>query len=326
MEATICERLSHLELGPVQQHHNLAVFPLFTPSKDSLTYLTLKQALDAHLLTIAEVSEGGSVPQLKVVNQADLPVLLLDGEELAGAKQNRILNATILIREKWETIIPVSCTEHGRWSYVTPHFEDSGVVASRRVRRDKSSSVSYSLNLSGTYQSDQGEVWDNIAAMSLKSGVHTRTGAMKDVYESRADDLDAYLTAAALMPGQKGLLAMINGEVAGFDLVSLESAWQLLHAKLVKSYAMDALLERTEKASEATKDKAEGFLKAVLTAEEKNYPSVGYGQDYRYQGHNLVESALLHEECVIHAAFFQASASERVENMTSSRSRRRYRI
>jgi hypothetical protein len=116
METTIFERLSKLELGPIQQHNNLAVIPLFAPGMEGPEYLTLKQALDARLLTIAEVSQGGSVPELKVINQGDLPVLLLDGEELVGAKQNRILNTTILLKEKSETLIPVSCTESGRWS------------------------------------------------------------------------------------------------------------------------------------------------------------------------------------------------------------------
>jgi hypothetical protein len=51
------------------------------------------------------------LPQHMVVNRANKPVLLIDGEELAGAKQNRVLNTSILIKEVSETKIPVSCTE-----------------------------------------------------------------------------------------------------------------------------------------------------------------------------------------------------------------------
>ena len=46
---------------------------------------------------VTEVSEAGSVPFIQVANRADRPLLLLDGEELIGAKQNRILNTTVLV-------------------------------------------------------------------------------------------------------------------------------------------------------------------------------------------------------------------------------------
>jgi len=54
-------------------------------------YLTLKEALEKRLLVIKEVSVEASMPELKVINNADVQVLLLDGEELACAKQNRVL-------------------------------------------------------------------------------------------------------------------------------------------------------------------------------------------------------------------------------------------
>jgi hypothetical protein len=162
--------------------------------------------------------------------------------------------------------------------------------------------------------------------MCIDSDVRSETNAMKDIFRSREEELDAYLKAATLVPNQQGLLAMIGGEVAGLDLVSRGSAWQLLHAKLVKSYAMDALLERKTKSSEATPDKAAAFLKAIPDARESSYPSVGYGQDYRYQGDNLVGSALLYESCVLHAAFFQISAGEKVENMAGFSRRRQHRL
>jgi len=74
----------------------MGVIPLLTSINGSPKYLTLKEALEKKLLNVKEVDEGGSVPHLKVINKAKVSVLLLDGEELVGAKQNRVVNTTIL--------------------------------------------------------------------------------------------------------------------------------------------------------------------------------------------------------------------------------------
>ena len=78
-------------------------------------YLTLDEALASGVDEITEVSEQGSVPDLKFINRGPQPVLILDGEELLGAKQNRIVNLTILVAANSELTIPVSCVEAGRW-------------------------------------------------------------------------------------------------------------------------------------------------------------------------------------------------------------------
>ena len=51
------------------------------------------------------VSKGGSVPELKVTYNAPEMVLIQDVEELVGAKQNRIMNTTILIQVNTAIII-----------------------------------------------------------------------------------------------------------------------------------------------------------------------------------------------------------------------------
>ena len=176
MQEKIVSRLKSVKLGDPQSHGNIAIFPIADGEGGSVSYITLSEALEGRLLTVTEVSQGGSVPELKVTNSAETPVLLLDGEELAGAKQNRVLNTTVLVPEKQDIVIPVSCTEQGRWAYATQAFYDSGTVMARSIRARKNRSVSESLASSASFRSDQGEVllhdqdvWDLTGNNSLEA-------------------------------------------------------------------------------------------------------------------------------------------------------------
>jgi len=310
----------------VKVFKNMGVIPLFTSNNEGPQYLTLKEAMEKRLLTITEVSQGGSVPELKVVNKAEIPVLLLDGEELAGAKQNRVLNTTILVKENSETVIPVSCTEQGRWAYASREFEESGHIMNRSVRSRKVSSVSRSLRESQRYNGNQGAVWDGIECFAMEADFHSPTGAMRDVFESKENDLKGYLDAFQYVPHQKGIFVMVNGKVAGFDILSLSSAYEIIHPKLVKSYAMDALLQEKENGEGASIDKAKSFIKEATECEEKKYESVGHGRDHRFEGKRVVGSSLVYQEKVIHMAFFRIDGADRVGTISSSSRRRRFRM
>ncbi len=327
MEQTIATHLSSLELGEAQHHRNMTVFPLFASANHGPAYLTMKEALDKRLLTITEVGEGGSVPKLTAINRADNPVLLLDGEELAGAKQNRVLNTTILLKERSETVITVSCTEHGRWSYRSREFADSGVIMAQTIRRKKARSVHENLRNMKAYLSDQGEVWDDIASLSREARVRSSTDAMRDVFASHEETLGQYLAAFPSLPGQKGILVLIDGKPAGFDILSRESAFTVLGPKLVKSYAIEAHIGQREVREEAVPapGKAWAFIESTLVCAEERYESVGYGFDYRYEGPAVVGSALVSHQTVIHTAFFAAQEGDKVGHMAGFRQRRGHR-
>lgn len=318
-------QLEKITFGDMQTHNHVAIIPLFMSNGIGPEYLTLKEAMENHLLTISELTEGGHVPELKVLNRAAKPVLLLDGEELAGAKQNRVLNTTILIKEHSETVIPVSCTEQGRWSYRSAHFEESGYIMSAKLRRVKNESVAFSLRNSKNFQSDQGAVWNEIQVQSKAANIKSPTHAMRDVQEAKEADLDDYLDKFDATRDQKGLIVIVNGQVAGLDMVSRPDTFRVIYPKLIKSYIMDAILEKPAKGKIPTMDMAKAFLDEMLQATEQIYDSVGYGRDFRYEGKKLVGSALVHENTVIHMACFRITQEEKVGTMAGLNRRRSFR-
>ena len=316
-------RLSSLSIREPQIFQNFTVFPLVGESLTDPDFVMLKEALEKGFVTVEEIDESGSVPELEVVNNSDHFVLLLDGEEVAGAKQNRVLNTTILLDKKSRTRIPVSCTEQGRWAYNSDKFSHSGNIMSSKLRRRKSGSVSRSLKAKKSFLSDQGEVWDSIQEMHCLAGTSSATGAMKDAYESRQKDLEDYTGAIHQVENQVGLLVLIDGKPAGCDLFSRPESFATISEHLTRSYAMDAITSR-EKVSPGTVtvEDAESFVKELSELKEDAFDSVGVGRDLRYEGPHRNGSALLVEDTPIHAAFFSVEDDENERRRSSSSTRR----
>ena len=148
--------VASLVVGDPINHLNLTVIPLRGNGQAPIDYVLGSDAIEAGTLTVTEIDEGGSVPELLVISTTDQMVLLLDGEELIGAKQNRILNTSILLPPRANKVkIPVSCVEQGRWRHVSPAFA-MGSYSPSRLRARKSRHVSRSLMEHGVAASDQG--------------------------------------------------------------------------------------------------------------------------------------------------------------------------
>ena len=315
----------HLEAGTPQTFEAMTVVPLSFPGDRGPDFRTLAQGIASGKVRVTEVDKGGSVPNLMVVNTGSLATLILGGEELAGAKQNRVLNATILVREHSELVVPVSCTEQGRWHYDSAAFADSGYVADHRVRGALNSCVEMSLCDGAGYRGDQGRVWDEVEQLHARQGTSSATGAMRDAFVSRQHEIDDYLEAFPIVDGQNGLLVLLGGEVAGIDFVSRTAAYAQVHRKLLQSYALEAqALERgtradargaagaagkrrakpTRKSADEALTRANAFLGTVAGLTGRSYKSPGRGWDVRYRGPGVVGSTLTVDEVAVHGAFF----------------------
>ena len=318
MQKIIQNYLKEAKIGRKQSHQNLAIYPLLSSYAIGLDYITLDEALTEGLIEVVEVSEEGTVPELKVVNKSPCMVLILDGEELVGAKQNRIVNTTILIQEKTTTVIPVSCVEQGRWAHTSPRFDSKERIMTAQLRAMKSEQVHRSIRTSDDYYSDQAAIWREISRKARRMRAESPTMAMSEIYEKKRVALDGYINHFRLVEMQVGAVFMINGKVVGLDCFGKPETFSKVSRKLVESYALDAIdWSEQEKSGKAFKSEVSKFLFAASAASVESRPSVGLGIDCRLESYNLTGFALTHEDQVLHCSVFARRNGHREEHLSS---------
>lgn len=328
LHPAITALLAGVRTGEPMIHHGFGLWPVFAEALPEPAYLTLVEALSLESFLITEVSEGGSVPTLCVVNGTPHHVLLFDGEELKGAKQNRILNTSILIAAGTSLDVPVSCTEQGRWSYDAPQFSTSGSLAHSELRKRKSLDVAMSLEQSNAHFSNQSAVWEEIESLHVaaKTSGTSKTRAMKDAYEQRQKELDDFTRDIACLDGQCGLLAVVGDRVEGIDVLSRPDAYAKLHRRLVESHAMDFLIRKQGASHKPLDPEAPArFLAAAAKAHETRHPTPGLGEDHRLRfrwGHG---AALRADDTIIHLALFGGCGLGQDHAPTEPRLRRHHR-
>jgi hypothetical protein len=307
--------------SPVR-HRALSVYPLLLKVTSALvTYLVLDQALARGAFRITEVSEDGAVPRLLAINEGNSPVLLLDGEELRGAKQNRVLNLSVMIAPNTTAEIPVSCVESGRWHSATRECLSADAVQYCYGRAEKMSQVSQALHERKTPVSDQEAVWDHIAAKSSRMGVSSPTKAMAAMYESHREDLQDYLSAFPTLDDQVGAVYAIGNAIVGLDLFDCHTTYRRLAGKLTRSYALDAA-EQSEDTEPPALSKIQSFVGAVRSADPERFAIIGMGETVRLSSDALVGAALEVEASCVHlSAFARQSDRDRGEDLSSIRTR-----
>ena len=303
--------LSNLKLGDPQAWKGLTMFPLMSEVGSSFQYLMLADGLRGGLVTVKEVSRAGSVPDLAVENRSKLPVLILDGEELVGAKQNRVANLTMLIPEQHTVVIPVSCVEQGRWDYERDDFVVTEQLQYARGRTERLASVLHSMAESGERVSDQAQVWHSIAAKAAAMDAASPSRAMSSIFERHAATLDQYVESVNSLPGQVGAVFMVGKERLGLDLFDQPETFASMLPRLVRSYAVDVIERPISQKLSGRASQARSFLDSILKASFDDRPALGLGRDLGCVSENLVAGALLVDKVVVHLAAFSGPRSRR---------------
>ncbi len=304
--------LSAIEIGEPVYYNGLTVFPLEFgggANYGKVKYDFIEDLLEQGMMEICEVSESGSVPELLLKNKSNSKVLLLDGEELVGAKQNRILNIPILAAANQEILIPVSCVEQGRWEYRQREFS-SGAMATSGMRMRRREEVLKNIKENGTYAADQGCVWADVAAVNCLLAVESDSEAMSDAYASAKDRIDKFRSKIELPEGANGYVACLGDRVLGSDIFNSSQSLKRKWPKILSSCAMETVL-RTKKTKfkKAKKEKVSEFISNAGGAIGELYSPPGEGAAFGIDGPAVVGNALVANEEIIHICLFERQST-----------------
>jgi hypothetical protein len=291
-----------IQVGNPLCHEALSVFPLFAPMHEGVPYLLADKALAGGTVTVEEITEAGSVPNLVVHNQGDSLVLFLEGEELQGAKQNRVLNTSLLVAAQSQTTIPVSCVEQGRWRYTSRHFASGASYASSKLRHVLKKSVSDSAKAGRGHHADQGEVWQEVSRQMASLHSHSFTGAMADTYEAHRPRLAEFQERLAYVEGATGLAVGIGQRLVSVDLFDQPSTCREVWKRLLTGVILDAL-EAGASEERVEAGEVAQVLHALPGGGWQKTAAVGVGEEYRFDSEDDQHaSALVFQDTVIHGS------------------------
>ena len=304
------EILESVVPGEPVQAGLLTMVPLLGEAKGEVPYLTLDEALEAKQLQVTEVSEGGSVPELLLLNEGDREVFLLDGEELVGAKQNRVLNLTLLAPARTRLTVPVSCVEQGRWRSISREFRSSKSTLHGRGRARKMASVSRSLRVRERALSDQGAVWDDVATLCEATDTVSASAAYADVHERHGASLDEYERKLRPVDRQVGAAFLVAGRLMSVDVFEHPAVLRKLLHKLVRGVALDVIAaERMGESSRPLADETAALtalFDVLRRASATTHASPGLGEAVRLERPGAMGAALRHAGRTLHLAALPA--------------------
>lgn len=289
------------------QGKRVRIVPIVGPSHDNPPYALLTPQTHA-TVRVSEVSEAGSVPSLRIENGLDVRVFLMDGQELRGAKQNRILNTDVMVPAGATITIPVSCVESGRWRRTSATFSP-GKHANFAIRSGKSKRVHDNLKSHGHHDADQHAVWADVAQCLDHSDAQSPTMALLAAYEKRDGELREFRRALSLPTDDVGVAAFSDDTLRGIDLFDRHSTLAWFWDSLVDSYALDLLNAPFDVADHKPAGLEHEVIRRTLdeaaSADWESFASPGEGVDWRLQRQDLTGSALVMEDrVVVHLQLF----------------------
>ncbi len=305
-----------------QKEGSLSLVQLISSNQNEFNFISGSDAIKKNFIEVKEVNDSGSVNNLFVINNSEHFVFFMDGDILSGAKQNRVLNTSVLLMPQTKTTIPVSCVEQGRWRFKSDKFDSTDYIAPTFLRSKKASFIKESLKKRNDYTSNQSEVWRDVNEYSSNLNVRSSTSNLSDVYDEKKKDFESFIKDFKLDENANGIAFFINNKLLNIDLFGRKDIFSEYFFKLLKGVAIEAY---SLKASENTITEAEASFKALSFLDKfeelefETHKAVGCGEEKRFETKELTGFELNYNNNLIHLTALNIENADR--NYTKNRNR-----
>ncbi|MRR20716.1 hypothetical protein EG827_11075 [bacterium] len=293
---------------------NAAIVQLISLPFSTLSFLPAGPAIGSGGLIISELTASGSVGQLTALNKTADYLLLTDADVLTGAKQNRVVNRSVLLAPSSKTVIEVSCVERLRWDYRSTTFSSPGSVADPGLRGRKAGTFSrMKTEHEPGFPNTQGEVWDHVSENLACEGLHSRTESYEELLQFRMQKTGRAYPECSPAGGCNGLAVILDGKVISADIFGNEESYRYYFPMLRD--AAFTLSRHCAKKEET--DMHEAYFKALEAIDEfsdasrhpeESHP--GAGMLNMVETEHIVGFSLVHGEEMIHNALFARHDAE----------------
>jgi hypothetical protein len=226
--------------------------------------------------------DGAEVNKVLVTNNSGKTLVLIAGEFILGGKQDRIVGHDCIVSST-NTPVPIDvfCVEHGRWQASSfGHSRSASGSGSASV--ETSSGMAFGaapevmaapkVRANAQANKSQSDVWSEVADKVAKNSVSTSTGTLNSVYSdkkvnTRLNQFQSALNARFADKNIVGAVVAINGKLLSADVFASPQLFQAYQAKLLKSYALEAISADKVKSEQVSKGSAEAFLSSSDGAE-----------------------------------------------------------
>ena len=150
----------------VVKSENCTFVPLQLNNYTDLKLETFGSLSKKRQVEATEIDENGVVNKIKVRNNSSNLLILHDGEIIVGAKQNRTIDKTVILKPKETRNVDVLCVEKGRWSFRNQEFSQHNSKLSPEIRFSKETVTNYNK---------QNTVWNEIDKMYEENNQYSNT-------------------------------------------------------------------------------------------------------------------------------------------------------